>query len=262
MCPPLGKLSVLNGRVIGDLLETFTCYKPNGASVVDYAILSSALIKHVIYFSVLPLSFFSCYCPISFAIKTNVFHTDEKFNNFLLPKPPYFKWDSERIEMNSEQTILRNEIILRDLNLSNFSSDSIDNAVTYLTEVSYDNAKKCFALKRHRVKRSARRSKNKNWFDKDCETAKKEFLVAAETLQRYPKDPIVRGKYHKLKTDYKLLVKYKEHSFREIMLQRISQLASDDPKTFWEMVNKVETHRDENLTDNTDPLEWQEWLKN
>ena len=45
------------------------------------------------------------------------------------------------------------------------------------------------------------------------------------------------------------------------MLQRISQLESNDPKTFWEMVKKLKTHRDENLTDNTDPLEWQEWFK-
>ena len=106
---------------------------------------------------------------------------------------------------------------MRDLNLSNFSSDSTDNAVPSLTEVLYDNAKECFALKRHRVKSGTRRSENKKWFDEDCETAKKEVLVAAKTLQRYPKDPIVRGKYHKLKRDYKRLVKYKEHSFRETM---------------------------------------------
>ena len=59
----------------------------------------------------------------------------------------------------------------------------------------------------------------------------------------------------------KHLVKYKEHSFRETMLQRISQLESNDPKTFWEMLKKLKTHRDENLTDNIDPLEWQEWFK-
>ena len=29
------KLSILNGRVKGDLLGKFTCYKPNGASVGD-----------------------------------------------------------------------------------------------------------------------------------------------------------------------------------------------------------------------------------
>ena len=146
------KLSILNGRVKGDLLGKFTCYKPNRASIVNYAILSNALIKHVIYFSVLPLSSFSCHCPISFAIKTNVFHTDENFNDFLLPKPPHFKWDSEKIEMyksflNSEQTILKNEFILKYMNLSNLSYDSIDKAVAFLTEVLYDNAKKCFALK-------------------------------------------------------------------------------------------------------------------
>ena len=45
------------------------------------------------------------------------------------------------------------------------------------------------------------------------------------------------------------------------MSQRISQLESNDPKTFWEMVKKLKIHRYENLADNIDPLEWQEWFK-
>ena len=57
------------------------------------------------------------------------------------------------------------------------------------------------------------------------------------------------------------LVKYKEHSFRKTMLQMIGQLERNDPKTFWEMVKKPKARRDENLTDNIDPLEWQEWFK-
>ena len=61
--------------------------------------------------------------------------------------------------LNSEQTISKNEFILKGMNLSNY--DSIDKAVASLTEVLYDNAKKCFALKIHRVKRSQKRSKNK-----------------------------------------------------------------------------------------------------
>ena len=63
--------------------------------------------------------------------------------------------------LNSEQTILKNEFILRDMNLSNFPSNSIDKAVAFLPEVLYDNAKKCIALKRHMVKHSTKRSKNK-----------------------------------------------------------------------------------------------------
>ena len=63
-------LSILNGRTRGDMLGKFTCYKSNGSSVIDYAIVSSDLMKQVTYFSVLPLSVYSCHCPISFALKT------------------------------------------------------------------------------------------------------------------------------------------------------------------------------------------------
>ena len=66
-------LCILNGRIQGDRFGKFTCHKSNGASVVDYAILSNTLLRKVVYFSVLPLSFLSCHCPISFAIKTNKF---------------------------------------------------------------------------------------------------------------------------------------------------------------------------------------------
>ena len=141
------------------------------------------------------------------------------------------------------------------MNLSNFSYDSIDKAVAFLTEVLYDTAKNALHLKDIGLNVAQKDLKIKKWFDKDCETAKKEVLTAAKALQRYPKDPIVGGKYHKLKRDYKRLVKYKEHSFRETMLQRISQFESNDPKTFWEMVETLKTHRDEILTDNIDPLE-------
>ena len=107
-----------------------------------------------------------------------MFHTDENFNDFLLPKPPHFKWDSEKIEMyksflNSEQTISKNEFILKDMDLSNFSYDSIDKAVASLTEVLYDNAKKCFALKRHRVKCRQKRSKIKNGLIKTVKLLRK-----------------------------------------------------------------------------------------
>ena len=57
-------LSILNGRTRGDMLGKFTCYKSNGSSVIDYAIVSSDLMKQVTYFFVLPLSVYSCHCPI------------------------------------------------------------------------------------------------------------------------------------------------------------------------------------------------------
>ena len=89
-------LSILNRRTRGDLLGRYTCYKPNGASVVDYAIASNGVMKYITYFSVLPLNLYSCHCPIAFAIKTKTFGVDKNYSDFLQPKPDHFIWNTEK----------------------------------------------------------------------------------------------------------------------------------------------------------------------
>jgi hypothetical protein len=41
-----------NGRVLGDMLGHYTCYTPNGASVVDYVMVSEGILDQVLYFKV------------------------------------------------------------------------------------------------------------------------------------------------------------------------------------------------------------------
>ena len=198
-------LSILNGRTRGDVLGKFTCYKSNGSSVIDYATVSSDLMKQVTYFSGLPLSVYSCHCPISFALKTKAFQIDKECNNFLLQKPSHFIWNNEKKNLyksilNERQTRLKCDTIIDQITQNSFSPSSIDNAVTSVTEVLHHAAIKSFLLRKCRIKKKIGKThKNKKWFDKDCETLKSEVLSAARNLQRYPKDPIVRGRYHKLK---------------------------------------------------------------
>ena len=117
-------------------------------------------------------------------------------------------------------------------------------------------------LRKYRLKKKIDQThKNKKWFDKDCETLKSGALSVARNLQWYPKDPVVRGRYHKLKKEYKRLVKYKEHSFREGILNKISDLESNNPKAFWEMVNELKSNKGRNLADNIGPQEWYDWFK-
>jgi hypothetical protein len=40
------QLSILNGRVLGDMFGNYTCYTPNGASVVDYVLVSENIRNH------------------------------------------------------------------------------------------------------------------------------------------------------------------------------------------------------------------------
>ena len=73
--------------------------------------------KKVTYFSVLPLSVYSCQCLILFALKTKAFQIDKECNNFLLQKPSRFIWNNEK--KNIDQ-----------ITQNNFSPSSIDDAVT------------------------------------------------------------------------------------------------------------------------------------
>ena len=66
------KLRILNGRTKGDRLGDFTCtcFTPNGASSIDYAVVSEELLTEIMGFVVSPLTDWSCHCPISFVLKS------------------------------------------------------------------------------------------------------------------------------------------------------------------------------------------------
>ena len=143
---------------------------------------------------------------MSFALKTKAFQIDKEYNNFL---PSHFIWNNEKKNLyksilNERQTILKCDTIIDQITQNSFSPSSIDDAVTSVTEVLHHAAMKCFVLRKYRKKKKIGQThKNIKWFDKDCETLKSEVLSAARNLQRYPRNPIARGKYHKLKKSIK-----------------------------------------------------------
>lgn len=59
------KLRILNGRVAGDLDGKLTSYQSNGASTVDYGIVSEDLQNTVLGFQVQALTPYSDHCPIT-----------------------------------------------------------------------------------------------------------------------------------------------------------------------------------------------------
>ena len=76
---------------------------------------------------------------------------------------------------------------------SQFSNNYIGTVVTSINEDVNDAPRKCFATKNcKKNKNHHRNSRHKSWLDKDCEEAKKDLLLSAKNLQRFPKDPIVR----------------------------------------------------------------------
>ena len=79
--------------------------------------------------------------------------------------------------------------------LETATQDSIDLAIETLTNKIKILATKCFKLKKIKKKRKKVKT-NKKWFDRSCIESKRLLTEAAKHLTRYPKDPIIRCRYH------------------------------------------------------------------
>ncbi|CAG2210143.1 unnamed protein product [Mytilus edulis] len=60
------QLRILYGRTLSDLNGNYTCYTPNGASVVDYSIVSESDLDYILYFRVAEFvpTLSDCHCKI------------------------------------------------------------------------------------------------------------------------------------------------------------------------------------------------------
>ena len=86
-------LRILNGRISGDFMGEFTCFTPNGNSVVDYFISSESLIKNILFFKVnkfLGHCELSDHCQISIMLRTGhqIYNTSDSRSH---PSPSTYK---------------------------------------------------------------------------------------------------------------------------------------------------------------------------
>ena len=65
-------LRICNGRKLGDILGSYTCYTPNGQSCVDYCLASPRLYDSVKTLSVGQISTLSDHCPVRAVLKVKV----------------------------------------------------------------------------------------------------------------------------------------------------------------------------------------------
>ena len=165
----INNLKILNGRKIGDLAGKYTCHHYNGSSTVDYIMTETDLFDKVRYFQVFPLTLFSDHYPIIEnmdikSINSKSKNTDQKNH---IKAPGYFKWD-----INSKQKILKY------LNSNEFNkpldspnkNDSLNLAVTNLTNILIHLSKKCLTFKSRSNKKKRKRNE---FFDSDCYSRKK-----------------------------------------------------------------------------------------
>ncbi|CAC5362799.1 unnamed protein product [Mytilus coruscus] len=194
------RVRILNGRTFGDYQGKLTSYQYNGNSVIDYCLVSEDFIENVLYFHVDdPILRLSDHAKVSVRLLASVQVNclKENLDNF----PMKFKWETISPELflnalKSDEV----KVKIQDFeNIQNQSQSEVDAALHSLHDILKMAANK--SLKR---KTKSRRNgiKSKPWFDKGLSSMRKELDHKSQMLAKYPKDPIIRGKFFKFRKLY------------------------------------------------------------
>jgi hypothetical protein len=159
---------ILNGRFQGDKHGAFTCFKDNGASVVDYILCSTNLFERIIDFKV-NTRCESDHFPISMTLRsgkrTAPVEIHDQHNSASIPR---YRWKND-ISNNFNSTLSE---LLSDFNLNqcmDLLNTNIDFAVNRLTFSLQECARLCgLQLTFSDVKHKNREM----WYDKECEELK------------------------------------------------------------------------------------------
>ena len=73
--------------------------------------------------------------------------------------------------------------------------------------------------------------KHRKWFDKDCACLRKKLRVLSNKKHRYPQDDNVRHDYHRVRKEFKKLVKHKKAKLLNSQVEDLIQ--NKDRHKFW-----------------------------
>ena len=223
------RLTILNGRTVGDYTGAFTCIHFNGCSVVDYFSISSPLLPLIDYMKVLEFTQFSDHKPLSLQISTSRLNlsTIKPLESTYQPAPTRFVFDKEKREMFLDTQ--QDDNFTRELNeldkcFDNYNTDHIT-SVTDLnnryTKYLHDMATICFKTTNNNTKR---RNNNNPWFNRQCRLGKRELNKASRVTSKFPSSNYLRQNYYKVKKSYKSLLK----NWKQ--LKKLKSLKSDKTK--------------------------------
>lgn len=240
LCKSLG-LFITNGRMRGDSLGRFTYCSQLGCSAVDYAV-TDIESNNINYFMVMPQIPLSDHSHITISLKKTNSETSIKNQSKLCPLPTQFRW-----EKNSEQQYqpeinsIETENLLYTFLFTTFTQDreGITLATENLTAIFTSVARKTLKIKK--TKKSITKIVKNKWFDKECQTLKKQLRALSNKKHRDPTNQKTRSIYQQTLTKYKSLLRQKKTRYMKDKLQNIEDAI--DQNNFWDLWNKLETSK-------------------
>lgn len=222
MCKYTG-LQIQNGRLNIES-ETFTCFRHNGCSTIDYLITTSVTAQYIKNFRVEPRNSNSDHCAISFSLPHMVCdtlpNTRAKKRNITR-----FKWD--RAHIPSYHCALQNS---QCINLYNkFLCDIISPDLEHRQVIE-----SFYKFIENPISRTFKLIKQKTpsdfpinpWFDDECKSIKRKLNDRLK--QNYDNDAVSC-----LKKEYKRILQYKKRSYHKQIATDLHRLQSDNVQDYW-----------------------------
>ena len=220
------RLTILNGRTLGDFSGSFTSIQVHGCSVIDYFAISSSIYKSVNHMTVMDFTQFSDHKPLSLELSTKKFSVKvyEPLESSFEPAPSRFIFNEEsrRLFANIQQDN-NHSSKLTDLNsqLDNINTEinnntaletqqKINNLNGNFTKYLSDMASQCSKMTKSRKKKF---EPNNLWFNGHCQSAKRLMKKAARATSKFPDSTFLRENYYKVKKGYKLIIKSQKNKF-------------------------------------------------
>ncbi|KAL9962008.1 hypothetical protein ACROYT_G031060 [Oculina patagonica] len=172
------KLRILNGRVTADLDGKLTSYQTNGASTVDYGIVSEDLQDTVLGFQVQALTPYSDHCPNTLKLASrnrDIINNASKNSQRKETSPQNsftkFLWKSEsKDKFISALSRIDIQDKLQSFNTAHHSS--IDDEISQFNQILKSVAKRSLVPSRKTRKHT---KKHKPWYDNTCRQLKKKL---------------------------------------------------------------------------------------
>ena len=245
-------LRIMNGRTLGDLPGNYTCLTYNGCSVVDYSIASLDLFKSVGNFQVHDFTPISDHCPISCSLFTCF--KSSCINNCkskLDPLPGKFIWNEEAI--NNYTKNIQSPKVKQKINDFMISEQrDCETATTQLNTILYDTALSSAKFIKSRSKINNKKPR-KPWFSESCHDLRVTVVKYCWLVNKHPDNGTYRKAYYSFRSKYRRLCKQEEKKYKNQIYDQIFHNIKNDPKTFWNLINKLsslsENKKEENFNE-------------
>jgi hypothetical protein len=206
-------LKILNGSTVGDILGEYTSLQYNGASVVDYMVVSPNIIDYIDNLKVSTITPYSDHSPLLCGLKPICLHmnTDSLAKKYK-EAPQKLKWEPDSsctIYQNEQETqefrVRIDEILHKECSSAEDVIKLNENLSCVLRGAGERSGKKV-------SKRSKKRGicPKKKWFDISCIVKKRELNILSKKYGKNPTNPEIRENFYHKKKEYKSHIKKKK----------------------------------------------------